>query len=163
MKSPRALPPLARPVARYEGRQHERAHLRGAGDGRHLLHGRVGGDQVSEQRLLPRGPRVWQELVHPAGVDDLVHEDVRAAGELGEVVARARVAGEHHRAGVGVEPVRQRWEHRCVLDERGPHADSVVLVELHGPHPRVRITVGVRDVPGRDRHVDAAEQLAGRR
>ena len=154
-----AVPPLLRPVARYEVGQHEGADLGGTGDGSHLRRRRVSTEQMPEQSLLRRRPRWRQELVHPVGVDRFVHQDVCAAGELDEVLARTGVAGEHDRSGVGVEPVRQRREDRRVLDERGRDADAVVLVERHRAHPGMRIPVGVRHVPGGDGHVEPAEQL----
>ena len=153
-----AVPPLLRPVARYEVGQHEGADLGGTGDGGHLRRRRVSAEQMAEQSLLRRRPRWRQELIHPVGVDRFVHQDVCAAGELDEVLARTGVAGEHDRSGVGVEPVRQRREDRRVLDERGRDADAVVLVERHRAHPGMRIPVGVRDVPGGDGHVEPAEQ-----
>ena len=154
-----AVPPLRWPVSRHEVGQHERADLGGTGDGGHLRRRRVSTEQMPEQSLLRRCPRWRQELIHPVGVDHFVHQDVCAAGELDEVLARTGVAGEHDRSGVGVEPVRQRREDRRVLDERGRDADAVVLVERHRAHPGMRIPVGVRDVPGGDGHVEPAEQL----
>jgi hypothetical protein len=129
--------------------------------------GRVGGQVVAEDELTHPGPfghlshlaDVGVQRGHPGQlglvravppqviqVGDLVYQDVGPLGHGDQVVVHRGVAGEHHRAVRGVEPVRQRRNRAAVHDRHRPDPDRVILEDDH------------RDRQRRDHQVDALHQ-----
>ena len=128
---------------------------------------RVGGQVVAEDELTHPGPfghpshlaDVGVQCGHPRQlglvravppqviqVGDLVYQDVGLLGQGDQVVVHRGVAGEHHRAVRGVEPVRQRRNRPAVHDRHRPDPDRLILEDDH------------RDRPRRDLQVEALHQ-----
>ncbi len=108
-------------VVRDDVAEHQRPGAGLLGDAAGVLDGRVRGQQVVLERLRRLVQRRRKQLVHPGGVDHLVHQHVGVARQAHQVLARAGIAGEHHRTVLAVEAERERRKHRRVLDQRRGH------------------------------------------
>ena len=91
-----------------------------------------------------------------AEVGDLMDEDVSPAGQRDQVVVHGGVAGEHHGAVRGVEPVRQGRNRPAVHHRDGGDPDRGVLEDddrdLGGPSAGRDGDVGRPDQRARVRH-----------
>ncbi|KAG0771097.1 hypothetical protein G6F22_016788 [Rhizopus arrhizus] len=98
-------------------------------------------------------------MVHPGRVDRFVHQDVRAARQLDQVVADRRIARKHNRAGRRVEAVGKVGVHQSVRHQDGADLDAGILPDGERLHGRRRIGVRILDDAGRYHDVVRLEEL----